>query len=186
MAVYQSVPSADGTKYDKTTKGISGIFDILVNATLLIVPMLLSCAVLLGLVLYYQVQPQQMPPGSLPILNATVDNAYYYVDFSATRLIFVASWSSTLATLLSAAILTLWSFPVAAGILSASNKEAKAKRALPTPYQLAIVLGMLCGGGLGSLWRWAKYVWSWRHQREKQSRALLSVGAMLILATLLG
>ncbi|WPH00014.1 Hypothetical protein R9X50_00283700 [Acrodontium crateriforme] len=166
---------------------MSGRFsDVFLNALLLIVPMLLFSGALLGLVFTYRVNHHEPLHSNLEIFGETNENGVYYVDFPATRLIFISSWSSSLAPMLGASMLALWSYPVARKVFASRNREDKTS--LPTPYQLALVVNMLTTSGLRSLWQWIKYRlgMGWQSKRQSQSQALHSVAAVLAIATCLG
>lgn len=179
---YQRV--ADGTHCKPPTdvKHIPGLAtNVLLHAAFLIIPMVLLCGVLLGLVFTYRVQPNLPVEESLTTGTDHTDPSFYYVRYSATFLTSVASWSSSLASMLSFSIIALWSYHVAIQWLR-DTRLNKSQR-LPTPYQLSLVLGILSGGGFGSLWTWTQYLTTWKSRRASQGRSLLSLGLMLLLAT---
>jgi hypothetical protein len=183
MAPYQSVPVVDNTSnFEKKTVRISGITDIIINAVSLTIPMLIFCAILLGLVFKNIITQEELPADALG--DFAPDRGWYYVQFSATRLVFVASLSSTAAPIIGMCIVSLWSFPMVAKMLAASEHEAKSH--MPTPFQLALTLRMLSGSGFGPLWHWLRYTWTWRKQRQPHSHALTSVGSASVLAMFLG
>jgi hypothetical protein len=62
------------------------------------------------------------------------------IDFSVARLVFVASWASTLAAVLAGFIMTLWGFKVAQEIRNASVDGKR--NDLPTAYQLSLLIGL--------------------------------------------
>src|ERR1700693_647391 len=72
---------------------------ILLSLAVIVVPNVLLTAILLGLIFHYQV-PQtysQLPGVPDPLAR---ESSAFLVDFSATRLVTVASWTSTLTSLL--------------------------------------------------------------------------------------
>ena len=142
--------------------------DIALACAAISLPMIALSGVLLGLIFAYQVAPNS-DPGA------------YLVDFSATRLITIASWSSSVAPFLPGFVMTLLSFPAARHLQKSSEWERSAS--LPTPYQLNLYLQLL-SGGVGALWQWMKYLF-WR-KREKQVPIIVRLVLGLIFATLIG
>ena len=142
--------------------------DIATACALISLPMVALTGILLGLVFAYQVTPNS-------------DSGAYLVDFSATRLITIASWTSSVAPFLPGFVMTLLSFPAARNLQKSSEEGRSAL--LPTPYQLNLYLQSLYGG-VGSLWQWAKYLF-WR-KREKQVPVVIRLMTGLTIATLTG
>jgi hypothetical protein len=154
--------------------------DILLSLAIIFVPNVILTAVLLGLVFHYQVpQTYSVLPG-VPNPLARESSAYL-IDFSATKLLTVASWTSTLSSLLPSFAMVLVSFPVARSILNAS--KAKRTDDLPTPYQLSMLLGVL-SGSVGSLLAWFKYR-SWKKRELVNGTAKISI-TWLVFISLLG
>jgi hypothetical protein len=167
MAVLSRQPSS------RPGRGLdTGLWQILLPAGLLTIPMLTLSGLLLGLVFSHRVT--NSPPQA-------DEAAVYYVKFSATQLTTVASWSSTLTPLLPGLIMTLLFFPIASQIRSLS--DARDMSRLPTPHQLNLLLCM-SGGGFGAVWEWAKYIF-WR-RREKSVYAVRLSAAFLVISLLLG
>ena len=141
------------TKSDR----IHGAIDDIAWASLILtVPMLALTLIFLVLVYHYQVP------------NATGDSAAYLVNYSATRLITISSWTSTAASIILPFAMILLSYPISRSHLVQST--AADGSSLPTPYQLSLLVGML-GGGLGSLWQYILYHF-WR--RKSRDTAILS------------
>jgi hypothetical protein len=183
MAPYQSVPLVDNTvNPEKTKVRISGTTDIIINVVSLTIPMLIFCAILLEIVFQNLITQEKLPADALG--DFAPDHGWYYVQYSATRLVFVASLSSTAAPIVGMCIVSLWSFPMAAKMLELSEHEAK--NDMPTPFQLVLTLRMLSGSGFGPLWHWLKYTWTWRKHRQPHSYALASVGSASAFAIFLG
>jgi len=155
--------------------------DIALNSALLTLPLLFS-AVLLGVVFHYRVQHNPVVSDDLQLPGTVDEPGIYYVKFEATRLFFIASWSSSVASILVGCAMTLASYPIAQG----SHRAAKSNKTsqLFTPYQFALTLRMLNGGGLTALWEWLKYVFGWK--RTTQARALVHVSTLLLIMTVLG
>lgn len=104
-------------------------------------PMLLLPAILIGFVFHYQVRPTE------DIFSfyreGQPDNSTYYVNFSATNLTTLASWSSLLANVSVGYAMVPGSFGVSAIILRNSVKGDPEQ--LATPYQHILLLGMNTG-----------------------------------------
>jgi hypothetical protein len=149
--------------------------DLSLSFVILTIPMLLFSACLLGLVFHNSVSP----PSSA--FEGQDEAGIYYVNLSATSLIFIASWSSSLAPVLTGFALKLISYPLASDFLR-SAKSSKAEQ-LPTPYQLALILRFLNGGGVGALWSWIKYLFTWRAKRQIQPPLLSMLASMALLGS---
>jgi hypothetical protein len=140
--------------------------DILLSLAIIFVPNLILTAILLGLVFHYQVPRSYSELPDIPDPLARESSAYL-IDFSATKLLTVASWTSTLSSLLPSFVMVLVSYPVARTLLDAS-KDKKTDD-LPTPYQLSMLLGVL-NSSSGSLWNWLIY-------RRRKKRELVNAVA---------
>lgn len=156
--------------------------DVLLAGTVIVLPMLALSGALLGLVFHYRVTQSSDLSDDLQLQDlANLDNNAYLVDFSATRLITVASWTSSVAPLLPVFVMTLYSYPIARRFLRSSRGGQASD--LPTPYQLSLYLGLL-GGGVGALWNWIKYRF-WR-RRERATPVVNTPVLVLIVATIIG
>ncbi|ETI26990.1 hypothetical protein G647_10089 [Cladophialophora carrionii CBS 160.54] len=138
-------------------------------------PMLVLTATFMGLVYVYRVSHGPGATDSSLSSPFVDDSNAYYVNYSATRLITVSSWTSTVTSFASSFVMALVSYPIAKSYLSRS--QALSMEQLPTPYQLRLIIGCV-GGGFGSLWSWLQYCF-WRH-RSKQP-TLLWVSALSLL-----
>ncbi|KAH9230255.1 hypothetical protein K456DRAFT_1918822 [Colletotrichum gloeosporioides 23] len=124
-----------------------GSFDapkwIVFYAALASLLMLCFSAVLLGILIKNWIET----------VDSTSDDAvalgYYIVDFAAARLIFVSSWSSSVAPWLASIMMGLYLFRTAKGLLKRSSTNEMSR--LPTPYQLVLLIG-LSTGSLAHLW----------------------------------
>jgi hypothetical protein len=163
-------------------KRMSGGRTTIIVATLcIVVPMLGLSGLLLGLVLGYQVERHEA--GSEPldfVQRSDTDNSSYYVNFNATTLATIASWSSTVAPLLAMAVMALASFPIGKMLRDNSTGDGQD---LPTPFQFGLLLETLTGGvtafvSLGS-YR------SWNH-KEKTASMLRSSFTVLFVASAIG
>lgn len=98
-------------------------------------PLIAFSIVILWIVFHYRVTPSKFASLSGMQLKANEDETeYYYVNFSATRILFVASWSSTVAPMLVGAIMTLSLFPISRKLFQISRSDNTSR--LPTPYQV--------------------------------------------------
>ena len=155
--------------------------DISIGCLVISIPMVVLTALLLGLIYSNEVKkgPYVEPIASFD--NTQQSSSAYLVDFSSTRLLTVASLSSSVAPFLPGFVMLLLSFPVARRLSSTS--EARQNTRLPTPYQLALYLQFLTAG-LSSIYQWIKYrMWK---KREKQVPVITTLATGLTVVTLLG
>jgi hypothetical protein len=105
-------------------------------------PMTLLSAALLGLVFGYRVrsQPDLFASDVGGYQDIHRHSSYVLVDYPATRLVFAASFLSTLAPMLDSFIMSLWSLRIAQSMRTASSQLQYTR--LPTPYQLSLVIGL--------------------------------------------
>ena len=108
------------------------------------------------------------------------------IDFSIARLVFVASWASTLATILGGFIMTLWSFKIAQEIRNASVDGKR--NDLPTAYQLSLLVGL----ELASNDRLRRFL-SYSHKSQtrippvlRRTALILTLGTLLSVLVLIG
>jgi hypothetical protein len=168
-----------------TRKRIGGRFsDIFLSLAIVTMPMLLLSGVILALVFHYRVAHNNAPFEDLHLPEAEDEPGIYYVDLNATFLVFIASWSSTVAPMLASFVLILAAYPICREYLN----EARANRTeeLLTPYQLALTLRFANGGGFGALWSWLKYLFQWKKERQPQGKVLSTIAALAIFASSLG
>jgi hypothetical protein len=152
---------------------------IILALAVIVAPNVILTAVLLGLILHNQV-PQtysQLPGVPDPLAR---ESSAFLVDFSATKLLTAASWTSTLTSLLPSFAMLLVSFPIAHTIMNASKD--KRTDDLPTPYQLSMLLGVL-SGSIASLWNWFKYR-SWEKRERVNGIAKTSITWLVIVSVL--
>lgn len=133
-------------------------------------PLLLLTGFLLGLIYRHRVTYAEGPFPNLSIPNTANDAAAYYVDLSATFLIFIASWMSSLAPFLVGFIVTLAAYRLGEEILE-NTREAR-HNDLFTPYQLTLILRLVNGATWNGLWCWLLYVLGWGQQRQPQAKPL--------------
>ena len=112
--------------------------------------MLSFSAILLCLV-YTNEWKRQPDSTNGPDLSTGFNAQVYYVRYSPTRLIRVASWSSSTVFTLMGSFMTLLSTFIAAEIIRSSTTPLL--HMLPTPRQLALLVDLL-DGKRGALWQW--------------------------------
>jgi hypothetical protein len=179
-----SEPVADGTDGDSPTRMSGRYTDIGFNFAIVTIPMTAFTAVLLGLVSHNRVRSNDAL--FQPLESAVTQNepGFIYVDLNATFLIFIASWSSSLAPVLVGFVLALASYPIARRLLYRARSDNP--EPLPTPFQLAILTQILDGGVVTALWNWITYWVTWRRKRVAQSEALTSSASLALLLVFLG
>ncbi|KAK0707747.1 hypothetical protein B0H67DRAFT_321678 [Lasiosphaeris hirsuta] len=106
----------------------------------------------------------------------------YYVNISATTLVFLSSLMSTLASVLVASLMLLFSYPAMSRILAKSRLQGDD---LPTPFQLNLLV-QLFRGGLGALWSWLTYLVEWRGKRARIATEVNLTAAFSVAAIALG
>lgn len=174
----------NGNKHRPSSSRMGGRYlEILLSFLVMTVPMLAFSALLLGLIYHYRIVRNPFPSDNLRFQEGQDDSSAIYVGLSATTLITVASWSSTMAPLLVGFALTLLSCPVASTLLKA-GRDSRPEQ-LTTTFQLSLMLRMLCSGGPGSLWHWITYALGWRGRRQSQPPVLKRMTIMLCVGTLL-
>lgn len=176
--------SGENTSPQQNGSHMTGKFkDIGLAFFLVSIPLFVFSVVLLGLVSHFRVSHGHVPYSSLDFPGSQDEAGVYYVNLSATKLIFIASWSSSLAPALVGFALTMFSFPIAHNYLQHTREQRKID--LLTPYQLSIVLRLFTGGSLGALWTWVKYLHRWRSRRQSQAPALKGTAVLATLCTFL-
>lgn len=156
--------------------------DIAFACFVISVPLVVLSGGLLGIIYSHRVvQNESIPLNLRPLDNEESGSSAYLVNYSVTRLVTLASWTSSVAPLLPGFVMTLVSFPTAQHLLEASQADQDQK--LPTPYQFSLYLQMLTGG-FGAAWQWIKYrTWS---SREKQPAVITHLVLGLSMANLIG
>ncbi|UKZ75662.1 hypothetical protein TrVFT333_003352 [Trichoderma virens FT-333] len=155
--------------------------EILLAFSLSVLPLLAFSGLLLGLVFRYQFTPQGHNDARIPDENPHLNKSIIYVNLSATMLITVGSWSSTMAPLSLPFILAIASYPASKLLMRASDGNGKHK--LPTPYQIALLLRVMSNSSLSSVWHCMVYM-SAKRRRAPMSSALNIVVCTLVLGTI--
>ncbi|KAI8932959.1 hypothetical protein NX059_010428 [Plenodomus lindquistii] len=118
---------------------------IIFMSLLVVLPMTAFTMVILVLVFDNLAKDLNCPIAALcpapPLINVT-SSSHYYVDYPATRVVFVSSWSSTVSFALISAIMVLCAYSSAAQLIKASS-SSHANVDLPSPYQLSLLIRIL-------------------------------------------
>lgn len=151
---------------------------LLLHLSLTTLPLVAFTAILLALV---YLNPFQ---GSTTSGDLTLDTSFtsdiLYVNYSATRLILVASWSSSMALPIIGSLLTFASYTVAADMISSSHHGHHVL--LPTPAQLAMLTDLLDAKHMAIL-TWLSSFWR-KDERKVPSRWIIEFPAIVQLAAL--
>lgn len=127
---------------------------IILPTIIIIFPMAFLVAGLLGLIFGYRVKSEHSLFTDVSNSDVLRDHTVVLVNYSATRIVFVASWASTLAPLLAGFVMSLLSFRTALMMFHSSSSSEQAD--LPTPYQYSLLVG-LCLASIGRLRRYFSY-----------------------------
>ncbi|KAK5056535.1 hypothetical protein LTR84_012066 [Exophiala bonariae] len=127
---------------------------IILPTIIIIFPMTMLVAGLLGLIFGYRVKSEDSLFTDVSNSGVLRDRSVVLVDYSATRIVFVASWASTLAPLLAGFVMSLDSFRTALVMFRSSSSAEQTE--LPTPYQYSLLVG-LCLASIGRLRRYFSY-----------------------------
>jgi hypothetical protein len=160
----------------------SGYSDILIPTCVIIIPMLVLPAVLLGVIFHYKIGSDQPLFSTLQGNLTGLDSDAYYIDVQTTTLATISSWCSSIALSLISFAMTLWTYSISRSLLHRSLTQSYTE--LPTPFQFALILKIV-GGGMGALWDFLLYSVTWGNRRSKLSpvisaaTAVFSVGITL-------
>jgi len=154
-------------------------FDVLLHTALVIFPLIAFTAILTGLVYMNMWDRSNTRTDDLPLGSGYFSDTLY-VKYSATSLILVASWSSSVAVPLIGSLLTLVSFVVAADMVWMSEKSYQ--NLLPTPAQLGVLTDLLDGKKMALL-TWLSGMWR-RGDQKVLSRWVIELPAGIQLAGL--
>ena len=156
----------------ETTQVDGAVRDIVLSLLSVALPMFALTAIFLGLVYANQVET---PPDE--------SGTAYYVNYSATRLITVSSWTSTATSLILPFAATLLAYPVARSFQQDSATSSTDR--LPTPYQLNLIVSLLSGGP-GPLWEYSQYLFWKQRPRAPRLLTVTAVGIFLFFGLGLG
>lgn len=154
---------------------------LLRECTLLVLPMVTFSAILLGFIIHYQWHRRNLPVNGLS-LDAEFGNSLFYIDYSATRIILIASCSSSTVFALMGSFMTLLSYPLAADMIR--NSRVPYLGMLPTPDQLALLIDLL-DGKKGALWRWLAGLWKTKGVKTHNVWAVDISAVILVFAIML-
>jgi hypothetical protein len=143
-------------------------------------PIALLCGVLLGMIYGYRVRSEPSLFSSINNEQLNGPHGYLLINYSATRLVFIASFISTLGPILAGSIMSLWTLPIARSMRIASGTSQYSQ--LPTPYQLSLVIGISLAS-YQRLWRYYEYMLS--RTRSTIPPILHKTAGMLTCAVLL-
>ena len=154
-------------------------FGLLWTTIIVVVPIMGFTATVVACVFAYRLASSQR--GSLVQLpTSKYDNRFLLVNFSATRLGLIASFSSTAAPLLLGSLMWLWHIPTAHCVGMHSFQESVEE--LPTPRQLGLLLGLLAGSFDGL----RKYIlYKATKRRASEPRILTKSAHMMVLSIFL-
>ena len=163
---------------------LGSISRILMTGAIITIPMIVVPVTLLVLVFRYQ-KPTiyTNPVAELDMVTVGVAPGFYYVDISATTLVFLASWVSTISMSLTTAMMGLLSYVVARDLLRRSKGATKST--LPTPFQMSLLINILSGSVL-DLWTWIQSSLVRRRSRKAKSVPVEWSAAILGLTILAG
>ncbi|ETN43070.1 uncharacterized protein HMPREF1541_02228 [Cyphellophora europaea CBS 101466] len=140
---------------------------------LAVVPILAFTTAFFGIVIADRAKTDQTSPFDNKT-SSWDDRANVLVNRSATQLVFLAGFSSTLAPMLLGSLMTLWHYPTARHLFELSQRGNPKK--LPTPQQLSILVG-LSAGSVDELRRYIIY----RCRRFRAAEAAILSRSALVL-----
>ncbi|KAE9364794.1 hypothetical protein N431DRAFT_489274 [Stipitochalara longipes BDJ] len=155
---------------------------VLIPSCIIILPMLLFPAILLGVVFHYRISGSAPLFPSLASPSAGLDQDAYYVDMSATTIATIASWSSSVALSLVGFAMALWTYSISSSVLAQTHGTRYTE--LPTPFQFALLL-KLVSGGMSPLWDVFSYGWGWSKKRSKISPVVFRTTLVLAIGIVL-
>ena len=191
----KSVQYDDGAGYQKlekpgsecadlsTQKGIFGgaALEIGLASALLILPMLILTAVLLILVLSHQMPDHNSTYSYQDDTQLPLGSAFF-VNYSSTTLVYIASLSSTIATILISTAMILFSYVLARMMTQESDNNHAAR--LPTLFQLQLLIRMV-DGRLTALWSHLLYILGGKRRKVPTVPILWKATAMMVALVLL-
>jgi len=143
--------------------------------------MLLLTALLLALVCGHQM-PDHSSTYSYNNETELPLGSAYFVNYSPTTLVYIASLSSTLATVLVSAAMILYSYSLARSMALESDANNASK--LPSPFQLQLLIRMV-DGRLAALGSYLLYVFSRKQRKVTVVPVLWQAVAMMLALVLL-
>lgn len=176
MAAAISDGSQEALNGTRTGKG-----EIWLALGVISIPLVVISSLLLGIVFIRRVQPTKSTSSALAINTNEQEPRVYYVQISSTTLVLLASFSSTISSILVGFIMTFLAYPISRHLLRAM--QLGNPRSIPRLYQLGLLITLLNASGLAVLWRWVKYRIA--RSRHKAVGVLNAAGCGLVLANVL-
>ena len=172
-----------GKQSGKSWKGVMDghKLEMIIASAILVLPMLTLCAVLLGLIHTYRM-PDNSSSYSYDNGKALPLGSAYFVNYSSTSLVYIASLSSTLSTPLIPAAMLLYSFKLASNFARESDRSNA--RNLPSPYQLELMITMIDGRFM-AIWSYVTYFFGSKQRRTDVVPMLWHAFAMFMALLLL-
>ena len=166
-----------------TSKEVMGgwALEIGLASAIVILPMIILTVVLLVLVFGHQM-PNHSSTYSYNNETELPLGSAYYVDYSATTLVYIASLSSTLATLIVSAAMILFSYSLARSM--ALDSDANDNSKLPSPFQLQLLIRMV-DGRLTALGAYFMYVFGKKKRKVTVVPVLWQAVSMMLVLLLL-
>lgn len=135
--------------YAQTFSCRSARWEIMTSSCLAVVPMTFLTIALAILVSKFQLQPGSGSISTSVAPYSDLGGDAFYIDVNSTLLVFIASWMSSLAPLLTGFLISLAGFPIAQKLLEDTIHRP---HALPTLAQLAIIIKFCSGAPCSGLW----------------------------------
>ena len=158
-----------------TPKSHAALSEVLIAFAIVSIPLTLLSAVLCTVIFSYRISVVSNTD------NETEGSDACYLNFDATTLSLLASYSSTVASVVVGFVMTLAAYSISASIVSYSERGEFDE--LPSPYQVGLILS-LRGGHIGSLWPWIKYSF-FKKTRRKIGVVLQRFGWIVQIALIL-
>ncbi|KAF2110525.1 hypothetical protein BDV96DRAFT_635562 [Lophiotrema nucula] len=118
---------------------------ILLACSIVVIPMMVFTIIMIWAVFAHSLGRSDCPfpelcPGQ-DLVNSTLA-AHYYIDFSAGRLAFISSLSSTISFALVSVLMMIYAYSTASQLLNSSEDHSRQK-VLPSPYQTSMLIRVL-------------------------------------------
>ena len=169
---------------------------IFLTLGLSVFPISIFTASMVGLVFVNRIddaQPCPYPNLCPKELDSTREKADYYVDYSSTRLIFVASWSSSVSFSVIGIFMTLLSYVCSKQIVDRSEAPHSQDTILPTPLQMSLLIRLLNAEFMGLLdivWFRAKTIISSRGNSgsgvKPRTSSMVQLATVVFLISIIG
>jgi hypothetical protein len=154
---------------------------VILYVVLVILLLILSVLLLVGLVFRYLVDLSPRSARSFPWDITSTDS--YYIEYSLSRLLTIASWMATVSILMPGFIMAILSYVIAKKWHAASLNTSKSFSGTPTLMQLAILVKVIGAGGIGSLWKFLGYQYT--SSKKHPTPPLLKASAHVLAVALL-